>query len=79
MAELRTRYLERYGRADEFNLDLELTSVAPGKRPESERERLDAMAAAHREQAEALTARRLALHPTPDAPWSYPPDGGDRW
>lgn len=76
---LATRYLERYGRADEYNLDLELRAVEPGKRVESERERLDAMAAAHREQAVLLTTKRLALHPTPDAPWVYPPDGGDRW
>lgn len=77
--DLLSRYLERYGRADEFNLDMELRAVEPGKRAESERERLDVMAAAHRMQAATLTAKRLALLPAPDNAQAYPPDGEDRW
>lgn len=78
MTDLTSRLVERYQRADERNLDIEGASKG---RADTVwwREQHRSMAAAHRELAEWHTAKEMALAPTPDAPWVYPPAGEDRW
>ena len=65
------RYLAAYTAADAYTLQVELAAF-----PGSEREREEAMAAAHRERARAIIAK---LFPPTDERLQYPPEGEDAW